>query len=127
MSERGPSFNPEEKKPKLEIKDRPEYSLACENTKKGGNLVSELKNLGVPETELKPFALTRLEDNIKKGYGLETVRSMAKQAGIITDAEVDELFRKTKEKMLAEPDTETEEQRKKREDEELAAMLSQYE
>ncbi|HSR89657.1 MAG TPA: hypothetical protein VLK22_04705 [Candidatus Udaeobacter sp.] len=127
MSERGPSFNPEaEKKPKLEITERPEYDLACAKTRTGGDLIKALKDLGVPETELKPFAIDRLEQNIRKGYGLEAVRSIARQANIITEAEVDELFAEVTAKILTEKPTETEEEKKAREDRELEEMLSQY-
>ena len=111
----------------LEITKRPEYAQACINTKHSGDLIKELLRLGVPETEVKIFAFARLEENIRAGYGLSTVRSLAKQGGVIAEIEVDELFGKAKAKMLTETPTETEEEKAQREARELEEMLKLYE
>jgi hypothetical protein len=83
--------------------------------------------LGVPETEVKIFALARLEENIRAGYGLNTVRSLAKQGGLLAEAEVDSLFEEIKDKMSKETPTETEEEKTLREARELEEMLKMYE
>lgn len=90
-------------------------------------MIVELLKLGVPESEVKPFARARLEGYVRKGYGLETLKSMAKQAGLISEAEVETLFQETKAAMSAEPSTETEEEKAAREARELEEMLAQYE
>jgi len=110
-----------------EITNRPEYAQACENTKRKGDLIRELLKLGVPKTEVEIFAFARLEKNIRAGYGLDTMRSIAKQGGIITEAEVDNLFEEIKAKMLTETPTETEEEKIQREAKELEEMLKLYE
>ncbi|MEK7644672.1 MAG: hypothetical protein AAB390_05225 [Patescibacteria group bacterium] len=110
-----------------EIMKRPEYAQACNNTKHGGDLIGELLKLGVPELEVKSFALVCLEKNIRAGYGLGTVRSIARQGGVITEAEVDKLFEEIKTRMSTETPTETAEEKARREAEELAEMLKLYE
>ena len=110
-----------------EITKRPEYAQACENTKHSGDLIRELLKLGVPKTEVEVFALGCLEKNIRAGYGLGTVRSIARQGGAITESEVDKFFEEVKVRMLMETPTENEEEKAKREAEELAEMLKQYE
>jgi len=110
-----------------EIKGRPEFTQACENTRHKGDLIRELLNLGVPEMEVRIFAIARLEENIRAGYGLNTVRSLAKQGGSLVEAEVDKLFKEVKDKMSKETPIETEEQKAQREAEELQEMLKLYE
>jgi len=127
MSEQG-SRPPETKiSEQHEITKKPEYAQACENTKHSGDLIRELLKLGVPKTEVETFALTLLEKNIRAGYGLDTMRSIAKQGGIITETEVEKLFEEVKAKMLAETPTETEEEKTQREARELEEMLKLYE
>ncbi len=110
-----------------EITKRPEYAQACKNTEQSGDLIRELLKLGVPKTEVEAFALTRLEKNIRAGYGLDTMRSIAKQGGVITEAEVEKFFEEVKAKMLTETPTETEEEKVQREAKELEEMLKVYE
>ncbi|MBP6859542.1 MAG: hypothetical protein KBC69_02905 [Candidatus Magasanikbacteria bacterium] len=110
-----------------EITQRPEYAQACENTRYSGDLVRELLRLGVPAPEVKTFALGRLEINIKNGYGLNTLRSIAKQGGALSETEVETMFAEVTAKMLAETPAETEEQKATREARELEEMLSLYE
>lgn len=110
-----------------EIEKRPEFTQACENTKQSGDLVRELLKLGVPKTEVEAFALTRLEKNIRAGYGLDTLHSIARQGGVIAEAEVDRIFGEVKAKMSAETPTETEEEKAQREVRELGEMLKLYE
>lgn len=127
MSEHGSRSPDAEIQEQYEIVRSPEYTQACKNTKLSGDLVSELLKLGVSRTEVKTFALSLLEKNIRAGYGLEVMRSIAKQGGAIAEIEVDELFEKIKAKMLMETPTEIEEQKAQREDKELAEMLKLYE
>lgn len=127
MSENIPRLPEEVVAEQRDIRNRPEYSQACQNTKLGGDLIKELLNLGVPETEVKIFALARLEENIRAGYGLNTVRSLAKQGGLLVEAEVDSLFEEIKDKMSKETPTETEEEKTLREARELEEMLKMYE
>lgn len=133
MSEQGPGpteaelMKPKETAEQKDITQKPEYAQACKNTEHKGDLVRELLKLGVPEAEVRTFALGRLETNIRKGYGLETLRSTAKQGGVISETEIEKLFAEVKAKMLTEIPTETEEQRAEREAKELEEMLSQYE
>jgi hypothetical protein len=127
MSEQGPRPPQAEIEEQREITERPEYAQACKNTEHSGDLIRELLKLGVPETEVKTFALGRLEKNIRKGYGLETLRSIAKQGGAIPEAEVDTLFAEIKAKMLTEAPAETEEEKAQREAMELEEMLKLYE
>lgn len=112
---------------KSEIMKRPEYAQARENTKHRGDLISELLKLGVPEGEVRVIALAYLEENIRAGYVLSAVRSLAKQGGLLTEAEVDRLFEEIKEQMPKETPTETEEEKAQREAKELEEMLKLYE
>ncbi len=127
MSEQG--FHPPEAEiqEQHEITKRPEYAQACKNTKHSGDLIRELLKLGVPKTEVEIFALARLEKNIRAGYGLSTVHSLAKQGGAIAETEVDKLFEEVKAKMLTETPAETEEEKAQREAKELEEMLKLYE
>ncbi len=127
MSEQGHRPPEVETQEQQEITQRPEYPQACKNTEHSGDLIRELLKLGVPETEVKTFALARLEKRIRAGYGLDTVRSIAKQGGAIAEAEVDALFAEVSVKILTETPTETEEEKTQREAKELEEMLSQYE
>ena len=133
MPEQGPGpteaelMNPTETAEQKNITQRPEYAQACKNTEHGGDLVRELLKLGAPETDVKTFALGHLEKRIRDGYGLDSVRSIAKQGGVILETEVDALFAEVKNKMLTETPTETEAEKEAREARELEEMLSQYE
>ena len=55
------------------------------------------------------------------------MRSIAKQGGVITEAEVEKFFEEVKAKMLTETPTETEEEKVQREAKELEEMLKVYE
>lgn len=127
MSELGSSPPESEIEEQHEIMKRPEYAQACVNIKQRGDLIRELLRLGVPKTEVEAFALTRLEKNIRAGYGLATTRSIAKQGGVITEAEIDKFFEEVKAKMLTEAPTETAEDKARREARELEEMLKLYE
>ena len=104
-----------------------EYAQACKNTKRSGDLIRERLKLGALETEVKIFAFGCLEKNIRAGYGLETLRSLAKKGGVLTEVEVDKLFAEINAKMLTETPTETEEEKEQREAKELEEMLKLYE
>lgn len=127
MSEQGSRFSEAEIKEQHEITKRPEYAQACENTKHNGDLIRELLKLGVPKKEVETFALARLEKNIRAGYGLETMRSIAKQGGVIAETEVNKIFEEVKAKMLTETPTEIEEEKTQREAKDLEEMLKLYE
>ncbi len=133
MSEQGPGpteaelMPPAEATEQKDITQRPEYAQACQNTEHKGDLIRELLKLGVPETEVKTFAFARLEKRIRDGHGLNTIRSIAKQGGAISESEVDALFAEVTAKIRREMPTETEEEKAARESKELEDMLSLYE
>lgn len=108
-----------------ELSERREYILARIKTSEGGNpTIIEARALGVPESELTEYALRFLEKDIREGYGLDTVRSIAEQSGVVTKTEVDALFEKVKAKMAVEGlTTETPEEKARKEAVWLAEML----
>jgi len=111
----------EEKK----LSEKREHFLARIKNFEGGNpTIKGAREIGVPESELTQFALRFLEKDIREGYGLETVRSIAKQSGVVTRAEVDALFEKVKAAMETEgPSAETPEEKVQREAKWLEEML----
>lgn len=127
MTEHGPRHSEVEIREQHEITKRPEYAQACKNTQHNGDLINELLRLGVPRIEVETFALAHLEKNIRAGYGLNTLRSIAKQGGAIEESEVDRLFEEVKNKMLTEIPTETEADKARKEAKELEEMLKLYE
>ncbi len=89
--------------------------MACKNTARGGDLIRELFRLGVPKSELKPFALARLTEYIRSGYSLDAIQNMARQFSkskeerlkLITSLEIEQMFITTKYDMMHEVKTNT--------------------
>lgn len=130
MSERTPYIPSEAElaqaeKTLKELSERREYILARIKTSEGGNpTIIEARGFGVPESELAKYAFRFLEKDIREGYGLDTVHSIAAQSGVVTRAEIDKLFEKTKAQMATEgPPGETAEEKARKEAIWLKEML----
>lgn len=86
-----------------ELSKKREYILARIKTAEGGNpTIKAAREIGVPESELTKYTLLFLEKDIREGYGLETVRSIAALTGVVTEAEADALFGNVTTKMATE-------------------------
>lgn len=106
--------------------ERREYILARIQTSEGGNpTIKAAREIGVSESELRGYVFRFLEKDIREGYGLETILSIARNSGVaVTVEEVTALFAKTQAEMATKgPSSETAEAKAGREAIWLEEML----